>query len=209
MKIIAHRGYWIKHEEKNTITAFRRALENGYGIETDIRDLSGDLVISHDPAQKNSIPLSRFIEECVQFEIDVPHALNIKSDGLQKLLHTNREKYHNFRYFVFDMSIPDTLQYAVLNEPFFVRRSEYENPSELLLRSAAGVWLDAFHKDWFTREIINLYLAKNLMVCIVSPELHGRPHNKLWNNLKVNNLHKEKNLMLCTDYPEDAKEFFI
>jgi glycerophosphoryl diester phosphodiesterase len=48
LKIISHRGFWITPSEQNTEVAFIRALECGFGIETDIRDVSGDLVISHD-----------------------------------------------------------------------------------------------------------------------------------------------------------------
>jgi hypothetical protein len=36
IKIIAHRGFWYKPEEKNTLAAFERALQNGFGIETDL-----------------------------------------------------------------------------------------------------------------------------------------------------------------------------
>lgn len=35
MKIIAHLGYWIDEDEKNTLSAFSRALDNGFGIEID------------------------------------------------------------------------------------------------------------------------------------------------------------------------------
>lgn len=43
MKIIAHRGYWIDSSEKNSSNALRKALEQGYGFESDLRDYCGDL----------------------------------------------------------------------------------------------------------------------------------------------------------------------
>ncbi|UVV76362.1 hypothetical protein NXW84_21120 [Bacteroides fragilis] len=47
MEIIAHRGFWNKESEKNTLTAIKRAIDNGYGFETDYRDNNGTIVISH------------------------------------------------------------------------------------------------------------------------------------------------------------------
>jgi glycerophosphoryl diester phosphodiesterase len=48
MRIIAHRGFWKMKSEQNTMAAFQRAIENGFGIETDFRYHAGNLVISHD-----------------------------------------------------------------------------------------------------------------------------------------------------------------
>ena len=52
MKILSHRGYWKEEKEKNTIDAVRKAFDHGFGIESDIRDLDGKLVISHNPADR-------------------------------------------------------------------------------------------------------------------------------------------------------------
>ena len=52
MEIIAHRGFWRKKTDQNTIGAFKLALNNHFGIETDIRDQNGQLVISHDIPKK-------------------------------------------------------------------------------------------------------------------------------------------------------------
>ena len=52
MKIIAHRGFWIKDSEKNTVKAFERALENGFGIETDLRDYNQKIVASLNNSKK-------------------------------------------------------------------------------------------------------------------------------------------------------------
>ena len=47
--ILAHRGLWQNVAAKNSISSIKLALVNGFGLETDIRDLDGELVISHDP----------------------------------------------------------------------------------------------------------------------------------------------------------------
>ena len=45
--IIAHRGYWKNENEKNKKAAFERAFDCGFGVETDLRDIKGEIVISH------------------------------------------------------------------------------------------------------------------------------------------------------------------
>ena len=47
--ILAHRGFWTEPAEKNSREALERAFREGFGIETDIRDRNGALVVSHDP----------------------------------------------------------------------------------------------------------------------------------------------------------------
>ena len=62
MEIIAHRGFWRKKTDQNTIGAFKLALNNHFGIETDIRDQNGQLVISHDIPKTKSIRLSELFK---------------------------------------------------------------------------------------------------------------------------------------------------
>ena len=64
MRILAHRGYWKKPEEKNSKTAFLRALEFGFGIETDLRDSGGQVVVSHDMPRGGEMTLEQFCELC-------------------------------------------------------------------------------------------------------------------------------------------------
>ena len=63
INIIAHRGLWSEDVNfQNTKLAFQNALKNGFGIETDIRDSNGELVISHDVADKNAMKLIDFLD---------------------------------------------------------------------------------------------------------------------------------------------------
>ena len=82
MRIIAHRGYWIKPNEKNTAIAFERALRLNFGIETDIRDVQGKLVVSHDMPSGGEMDFSDFLDLCLLYSKARPLALNIKSDCL-------------------------------------------------------------------------------------------------------------------------------
>ena len=62
MLIISHRGYWGQNVNKNTKDAFKRSFNLGFGTETDIRDHDGTLVISHDPADSDSLLANLFFE---------------------------------------------------------------------------------------------------------------------------------------------------
>ena len=41
MKLLAHRGFWQKKEEQNSLIALQKSFEMGLGIETDLRDTGG------------------------------------------------------------------------------------------------------------------------------------------------------------------------
>jgi glycerophosphoryl diester phosphodiesterase len=86
LKIISHRGYWINQSEKNSAIAFSRALEYGFGIETDLRDLNGQLVVSHDIPVYGAMKIEEFIDLYKMKPVSAPIALNIKSDGLYSLV---------------------------------------------------------------------------------------------------------------------------
>lgn len=211
MQIISHRGYWKVRAEKNKINAFERSFKLGFGTETDIRDFNGELVVSHDipnSSIEELIYVDDFFKLYKSIGNNLPLALNIKSDGLQEKLKNLIIKYDISNYFVFDMSIPDTLGYMKKDIKYFSRQSEFEiMPS--LYKECRGVWLDEFVNHWITPEIIEEHLKINKLVCIVSPELHGRNNIQEWANYKnfITNQFSE-NLILCTDNPEDAKKYF-
>lgn len=207
MQIIAHRGFWLDPSEKNTSVAFTRALENDFGIETDFRDLNGELVVSHDLPRDNAMPIGEFVSLYAASCKDGLMALNIKADGLQLLVKKMVEDSRMQNYFAFDMSVPDMRGYFSEGIPTFTRLSEYEQGPSFLDKSI-GVWLDAFEGEWYDPSIINGLLEKNKQVAIVSPELHGRPHHNLWTFLKINQLHQNPLISLCTDFPLEAKEYF-
>lgn len=207
MKIIAHRGYWLNQSEKNTATAFSRALEHGFGIETDFRDLNGQLVISHDMPVDGVMRVEDFINIYINEPVSAPIALNIKSDGLYSLIKEFISKSCMVDYFVFDMSVPDTRGYLAEQIPVFTRLSEYET-APAFLEQSLGVWLDAFESEWYDSGVIRELLDANKQVAIVSPELHRRPHLELWRILKENDFHQNELVSLCTDFPLEAKEYF-
>ena len=197
MIIISHRGYWKKTSEKNTETAFRRSFSLGFGVETDVRDFAEDLVISHDIPDSHSMSFEYFISIMVEYDNKLPLALNIKSDGLCEKLNKILKRNDITNYFVFDMSIPDTLQYKKNAIKYFTRQSEYE-VAPIFYNDSAGVWIDS--------NSIQKHVSNNKNVCIVSPELHQRNYDVIWGKYKK--IENNMRVMLCTDYPEKAQKFF-
>jgi hypothetical protein len=202
--VLSHRGYWLAPEEKNTVTAFRRSFDLGFGTETDVRDRLGELVISHDPPRGGEITLGEFLD--LLAGRDLPLALNVKADGLAEGIRDALAGRGLTRWFVFDMSVPDTLRQLAVGNPVYVRASEYER-QPVLLERAAGVWLDGFSGDWWGGEPGD-WANRSRPVCLVSPELHGRDPQGVWDRLATVHASGVEGLMLCTDRPEQARRFF-
>lgn len=207
MLILSHRGYWQNEEEKNREISFERSFSLGFGTETDIRDYKGKLVISHDMADENSVTADRFFQLYSSCKKDLPLALNIKADGLQKPLLELLQKYSVENYFLFDMSIPDALVSVKKGLNIFTRQSEYEK-DPALYEDAAGVWLDGFHGEWHSDELSINHIKQGKQVCVVSPDLHKREHRTVWEKYRTWKSASSEAFMLCTDHPEEARRFF-
>lgn len=209
MKILSHRGWWENRAEHNTLAAIERSFRAGFGIETDVRDAGGQLVISHDLPDASAYAVSRLLKMHREFP-QLTLALNVKSDGLQVKLRELLDEYGVQNYFVFDMSIPDTLGYRKQGFVYYTRQSEYE-PEPALYAEAAGVWIDIFENEWPDRATLEGHLTRGKQICLVSPELHRREHLAYWNKIKTitDSLKPNPNaISLCTDFPADADAFF-
>ena len=208
MQVLSHRGYWKTPEEKNKRIAFTRSFDLGFGTETDLRDLAGTLVVSHDPPEDRQLTASEMAAIHDMINPSLTLALNVKADGLQEMTKALFEKHSMSDAFVFDMSIPDAIQWANAGIPFFTRQSDVE-PEPNLYASAAGVWLDAFYSDWWTVDVISRHLDAGKRVCVVSPDLHKRDHKPAWNMLASSDVSRHSDVLICTDYPEAAKGCFV
>ena len=207
MEIISHRGYWKDVSEKNLPIAFNRSFDLNFGTEIDLRDYNSDIVVSHDIPNYSSTKLSDFLELYRKLGKSTTIALNIKSDGIQKILKSKLEQFQISNYFVFDMSIPDTIGYQKENLNFFSRQSEHE-PVPVFYDECKGIWLDAFDDIWYNNELILGHLKNRKKVTIVSPELHKRSYSEFWDKLKYDKIHLMQDVILCTDFPEDARNYF-
>lgn len=210
MIVLAHRGWWKTAEEKNTRAAFARAFEAGYGAELDVRDLDGDLVISHDPPRAGAWRFSELLDLYRVCNMPGRLAINIKADGLASRIAKMTQDLQA-SCFVFDMSVPDMLDYLDCGLPTFTRYSEYETVPALF-DSCAGVWLDAFAKPWADETRLKTDLDAGKAVALVSPELHAKPHLEAWKAwrtvLRVMPESVRAGAMICTDRPDEAERFF-
>jgi hypothetical protein len=205
VQILAHRGLWRAPEERNGLAALRRALELGFGLETDIRDHAGRLVISHDPPSGPAplLDLKQVLELHAEVGAATTLAINIKADGLRGLLTADLAD-NAPNAFVFDMATPDALAYLAGPLPVFTRQSEYE-PQPAFYDQAHGIWLDCFHRDWIDAEVVTRHRQAGKRVALVSPELHGRDPDAAW---RVWSQIDHGEVMLCTDRPEAAAALF-
>jgi len=209
INIIAHRGFWVEPEEKNSKLAFQRAFENNFGIETDVRDYKGNLVISHDiPNGDDLMSFEDFLSLYKSYNCNTTLALNIKADGLALHILADLQKYGVKNYFCFDMSVPDMLHYINADLVTYSRQSDIENTTNLQ-NQVQGFWMDEMQNEWINEtEILNLASA-NLSICVVSSELHKRNYSKQWSKIKnyLKNATRSK-ISLCTDFPTEAQNFF-
>ncbi len=203
---LSHRGQWDDLSDQNSLAALTRSFRNGFGIETDVRDRNGALVISHDLPTGGEVAFDDVLHAQCEHRAG-PLAINIKADGLQQLIATALAKFDNSNYFVFDMAIPDALTYHRAGMRFFTRQSEYER-EPVLYAEASGVWLDCFLTEWFDDQTIAGHLAAGKNVCIVSPELHGRDHRPAWDAWATWNSLRSDDVMICTDHPTECAEVF-
>ena len=208
MNILSHRGYWNLDIPPNSPQALKAALEKGYGFESDVRDYRGRMVISHNIADESSQDAEEVFQWLCAYCDQYCFAINIKADGLKDVLKEYLEKYNIKNYFLFDMSVPQMVEFAEMGLRFYTRQSEYET-CPVMYEQAAGVWVDGFKRiDWITEELLKKHILCGKEVCLVSPDLHGKTDYKLfWNRLKDWDIDFSK-VLLCTDYPDEAREFF-
>ncbi len=206
MRILSHRGMWNDFAtESNKAIAFTRSFDFNLGTETDIRDCGGNLLISHDMPCGKEMPFEEFLE--LAAGRNLPLALNIKADGLGGRIKELLERYGQKDYFTFDMSIPDMVVQMDMGLRVYTGMSDIL-PSPVLLKRAAGVWLDSFYSDWFSEDDVRRILDLGKGVCIVSADLHKRDVKEQWDKLGEFSCIDNPQLMLCTDMAEAAIECF-
>jgi hypothetical protein len=150
------------------------------------------------------MPAEYFFRLYTEYHTNACLALNIKADGLQDVMKHLLDAYDITNYFVFDMSVCDTMGYIEHKFKLISRVSEYEHELPFLSKSS-GIWYDMFHTNTFNEQEIISYLSQKKELCIVSPELHNRKHLTSWEQYEKI---KGYSLMLCTDRPMEANSYF-
>jgi glycerophosphoryl diester phosphodiesterase len=207
MAPLAHRGLWLAPGQRNSLAAFRDAFSHGCGVELDVRDLDGTLVVSHDPPLAGVLTFDAVVAAWGEHANAGALAINVKADGLDQMLATALRETDPARSFVFDMSIPDALSYVRAGIPYFARHSDVE-PEPALYADAAGVWLDDFAGGFITAQRIAAHVKRGKRVAVVSPELHGRDHEAAWSEWRRWDVWSSPDVLLCTDHPTRAQEVF-
>jgi hypothetical protein len=210
IRILAHRGHWEAPEDRNSSAALRRAFVEGFGVETDVRDHGGELVISHDKPVGTEMSFTDFLG---LLPPDVrpdalPLAINIKADGLAADMARLMSGRPADSWFAFDMSVPDLLAYIRLGLPTFTRLSDHES-EPVALAECQGIWVDGFSRDWSDLARLHAFLDDGKRIALVSPELHRRPHQDFWSKLQTDGLWRRPGVYLCTDFPTQALAFFV
>lgn len=204
--ILSHRGVWSSKVSQNSVTSFKEASKAGFGIELDVRDFMGELVVSHDVPVGKPPSFRHVLEElkCVNFSGHL--AINVKSDGLISLL-ADLELLSEFKHFFFDMTIPELRHYKSADMKFAVRVSELEDisVSRRLLGADPIFWLDSFYSDWWLDLDWDQMFDVGETVFVVSPELHGRKPQVVWGKV-VSWILEGRNVGICTDFPEKFLE---
>ena len=159
----------IKHRV-NTIEELNET-PTMYGVEIDLRLSMGQLVLAHDPF-KNGENFELWLEHFQHGTL----ILNVKEDGLEELVAQKLKDKGISDYFFLDQPFPTIRKSVYADLPVAMRLSEYENPMNLDELRIDWIWLDSFSGDWSYLENHSKWLRnKKMKICVVSPELQGRP----------------------------------
>jgi len=156
----------------NTVEQLRQ-VPHEYGIELDLRDSRGKLVLWHDPFPPEDAPAFEDFLPAYRHRLMI---LNVKSERIEWAVLDLIKRYNIERYFFLDSSFPMIRQLVQKGESrIAVRFSEFE-PIESALALAGQVewvWIDCFTKMPLTPDTYR-QLKRHFKLCAVSPELQGR-----------------------------------
>ncbi len=211
--VIAYRGIWRSSHEQNEFLAFLQAFDRGVGVEIDVRDLAGEIVVSSDPPAAGALALQKVFALYKGCNSSVTLVLNVHSCGLQRHVAHMIQEFDIRNYFIIDVGVPDALGYLSHGLIVYTRHSDCETAPSLYEESQ-GVWLDELRGPWITSQTIASHIVAGKPVYITSPELRGRPHLPVWEHIKAalsstsGESKRNGNIGLRTEFPDEAKGYF-
>lgn len=214
MIVFAHRA---NHEGvdkacENTLNATRHCLEQGWGIETDIRRApDGRFYISHDPVDLTDNNHADKFLDLFRRHPKTVIALNVKELGYEDELLRYLGQWDVIakgQLFLFDMELLELVPgstaalFRRLNPEIHLaaRVSDRGEPVEraLEIESAQIIWLDEFDRLWAKAADIRRLKAAGKTVYAISPEIHGFSLEEMRRRWKQ--FHAWGIDGICTDY---------
>lgn len=161
----------IKHRV-NTVKELKETPEE-FGVEVDIRTWGRDLILHHEPFEEGEL-LEDFLSNYNHKFI----ILESKVERIEPKVIELAERYGIKDYFLLSVNPP--FMWKLMKEGFTkmnVRFSELESAETCLLwkGKAEWVWVDTWTKLPLDRKSYDI-LKKHFRICVVSPEILGRPH---------------------------------
>jgi len=223
IEILAHRANvdGAKPALENSLAATRRALELGFGLETDLRrNLQNRFYIAHDPQPwTNENDYAQFAALFRKF-LHQTIAVNVKELGYEADLVALQksgdlgEKSFYFDFELLEPKSPGRVQRLIQQLPGGERAAmasrlsdRGESLEQCLAIPANVVWADEFDSLWLAREHVEKVHAAGRRFYAISPELHGFDEaTRLirWQQFKDWGIDG-----LCTDYALSAREYFL
>ena len=186
MEILAHRGnrHGADAAGENSLASVRACLEDGWGVETDIRrDARGRFYIAHDPAPWTAANYADAF--CALWRAPPGTiALNVKELGYEAALLAYLDAQGvRAKVFLFDMelleAVPGETARALRRLDPDVRLAARVSDRGESVERALGVtvasitWLDEFDGPWATAADVARLKRAGKTVYAVSPDLHG------------------------------------
>ena len=143
------------------------------GIEFDIRDTGGDIVVQHDPFLGGQL-FTDFLKFCPSNKF---YIVNVKSEGIERRAIADLEAHGIMQFFLLDCSIPMMVRLGKEGERrLAVRFSEYESLATVGVMApfVSWVWVDVFTQLPLTSFVETFLRNRRLKLCLVSPELQGQ-----------------------------------
>jgi len=165
--------HYIAHRI-NTVEQLK-SLPTEIGVELDLRDFGNELVLEHDPFTGGE----KFSEYLRHYQHGTM-ILNVKSERIEHRVLELLVENKITDYFFLDSSIPMIYLLSKSGEKrSAVRFSEIESIETVLLMAdkVDWVWVDCFSKLPIDRYSYKRLKEAGLKLCLVSPELQGRPED--------------------------------
>lgn len=243
-QIIAHRGGFLPEGPipqvrdkytipENTLGAFKRALENGWGIETDVRlTENGQFVLSHDDNVNQTLVTVPTLDELCQLAppfvaFQIKRGGNQESGGVKigRAVAQGIRQYGLKKSILFDATLEEAQvlhrEIPWLNLSVSMGEDNYSptiyTPQQVLSSDFTSVFSSVWADEWkISRSIYNEEMFKKLRnaysgrVDVISPELHYNENHPLSHDLeRLKKLWKELISWqvdgICTDYPTTLK----